>query len=81
MFVAACQLICCSDLLQEKWYALVANATFMFNDVQNEALAEQLREKKRFYGEQVWSAAILFAPTHLPCALQPSTELAQPKTP
>ncbi len=25
----------------------------MFNDVQNEALAEQLREKKRFYGGQV----------------------------
>ena len=24
----------------------------MFNDAQNEALAEQLREKKRFYGEQ-----------------------------
>lgn len=38
---------------QETWYALVANANFMFNDVQNEALAEQLREKKRFYGEQV----------------------------
>mmetsp|Transcript_15605 Transcript_15605/g.47086 ORF Transcript_15605/g.47086 Transcript_15605/m.47086 type:complete len:224 (+) Transcript_15605:211-882(+) len=36
----------------ETWYALVANANFMFNDVQNEALAEQLREKKRFYGEQ-----------------------------
>lgn len=36
----------------ETWYALVANATFMFNDVQNEALAEQLREKKRFYNEQ-----------------------------
>jgi hypothetical protein len=40
-------------VLQETWYALVANATFMFNDVQNEALAEQLREKKRFYNEQV----------------------------
>jgi len=34
----------------------VANSEFMFNDVQNEALAEQLREKKRFYGEQVGAA-------------------------
>ena len=39
--------------MQEVWYALVANSEFMFNDAQNEALAEQLREKKRFYGEQV----------------------------
>jgi acyl-CoA thioesterase len=39
--------------VQEIWYALVANSEFMFNDVQNEALAEQLREKKRFYNEQV----------------------------
>ena len=42
---------------QETWYALVANSEFMFNDVQNEALAEQLREKKRFYGEQVCAVA------------------------
>ena len=41
----------------------MANSEFMFNDAQNEALAEQLREKKRFYGEQVrccgccWSSA------------------------
>lgn len=34
----------------------MANSEFMFNDVQNEALAEQLREKKRFYGEQVGAA-------------------------
>jgi hypothetical protein len=43
----------CCTRLQEVWYALVANSEFMFNDAQNEALAEQLREKKRFYGEQV----------------------------
>lgn len=29
----------------------MANAEFLFNDVQNESLAEQLREKKRYYGE------------------------------
>lgn len=38
----------------------MANSEFMFNDVQNEALAEQLREKKRFYGEQV----VLWANIH-----------------
>lgn len=37
--------------LQPEWYALVANAEFFFNDVQNEALAEQLRELKRYYEE------------------------------
>jgi hypothetical protein len=30
----------------------VANAEFYFNDVQNEAMAEQMREKARFYTEQ-----------------------------
>lgn len=37
---------------RQTWYALVANAEFMLNDVQNESLAEQLREKVRFYKEQ-----------------------------
>lgn len=37
---------------QATWYALVANAEFMLHDVQNEALAEQLRERKRLFGEQ-----------------------------
>ena len=32
--------------------ALIANAEFMLNDVQNESLAEQLREKVRHYGEK-----------------------------
>jgi hypothetical protein len=36
---------------QPEWFALVANAEFYFNDVQNEALAEQLRELKRYYEE------------------------------
>ena len=37
---------------QANWYALVANAEFMLHDVQNEALAEQLRERRRLFGEQ-----------------------------
>ncbi|KAI8100776.1 hypothetical protein M9434_005167 [Picochlorum sp. BPE23] len=36
---------------EPEWYALVARAEFFFNDVQNEALAEQLRELKRYYEE------------------------------
>lgn len=39
-------------LLQAHWYSLVANAEFMLHDVQNEAFAEQLRERKRLYGEK-----------------------------
>jgi hypothetical protein len=35
-----------------EWYACVARADFFFDDVQNEALAEQLRELKRYYEEQ-----------------------------
>lgn len=31
---------------------MIANAEFMLHDVQNESLAEQLREKVRFYGEK-----------------------------
>lgn len=38
-------------ILQPEWFALVARAEFFFNDVQNEALAEQLRELKRYYEE------------------------------
>ncbi|KAF8072354.1 hypothetical protein HT031_000013 [Scenedesmus sp. PABB004] len=34
------------------WYALVANAEFFCNDVQNEPLAEQLRERVRYFQEQ-----------------------------
>lgn len=36
---------------EPEWYACVARAEFFFNDVQNEALAEQLRELKRYYEE------------------------------
>lgn len=36
----------------QTWYALVASAESMLNDVQNEQFPEQLREKKRFYGEK-----------------------------
>ncbi|GMH39610.1 hypothetical protein BSKO_07508 [Bryopsis sp. KO-2023] len=35
-----------------EWYAVVANAEFMLNDVQNEPLAEQLRERTRFFKEK-----------------------------
>eukprot|EP00879_Flechtneria_rotunda_P007862 GHRR01008238.1.p1 GENE.GHRR01008238.1~~GHRR01008238.1.p1 ORF type:complete len:213 (+),score=64.38 GHRR01008238.1:132-770(+) len=35
-----------------QWYALVANAEFFCNDVQNESLAEQLRERVRYFKEQ-----------------------------
>lgn len=38
--------------MQAKWYTLVANAEFMLHDVQNEAFAEQLRERRRLYGEK-----------------------------
>ena len=38
---------------EEVWHALVCNAEFLLNDIQNEAVAEQLREKRRFYNEQV----------------------------
>lgn len=40
-----------SVLSLQKWYACVANAEFMLNDIQNESFAEQLREKTRFYKE------------------------------
>ncbi|KIZ00618.1 hypothetical protein MNEG_7344 [Monoraphidium neglectum] len=36
----------------QEWVALVANAEFFCNDVQNESLAEQLREKARYFREQ-----------------------------
>ncbi|KAL6762336.1 hypothetical protein V8C86DRAFT_1784739, partial [Haematococcus lacustris] len=36
----------------QEWYALVASAEFFFNDAQNESLAEQLRERVRFFKEQ-----------------------------
>jgi hypothetical protein len=36
----------------QTWYALVANAEFFCNDVQNEPLAEQLRERVRYFKEQ-----------------------------
>eukprot|EP00882_Tetradesmus_deserticola_P004462 GHRQ01004707.1.p1 GENE.GHRQ01004707.1~~GHRQ01004707.1.p1 ORF type:complete len:211 (+),score=90.42 GHRQ01004707.1:121-753(+) len=35
-----------------QWYGLVANAEFFCNDVQNEAMAEQLRERVRYFKEQ-----------------------------
>jgi hypothetical protein len=42
----------CLDHLAQEWYALVANAEFFCNDVQNEPLAEQLRERVRYFKEQ-----------------------------
>jgi len=37
---------------QVKWYAVVANAQFMLHDVQNEAFPEQLRERRRLFGDK-----------------------------
>uniref|UniRef100_A0A7R9YQR7 Uncharacterized protein n=1 Tax=Chlamydomonas euryale TaxID=1486919 RepID=A0A7R9YQR7_9CHLO len=34
-----------------QYYAVVANMNFFFNDVQNESIAEQLRERVRFFKE------------------------------
>lgn len=36
----------------QEWVALVANAEFFCNDPQNEPLAEQLRERVRYFKEQ-----------------------------
>ncbi|KAK9813708.1 hypothetical protein WJX73_004235 [Symbiochloris irregularis] len=33
------------------WYAVIANSDFMLHDVQNESFAEQLRERRRMFGE------------------------------
>lgn len=41
-----------SGVLQVKWFAVVANAEFMLHDVQNEAFAEQLRERRRLLLER-----------------------------
>ena len=38
--------------LQTNWYAVVASAEFMVHDVQNEAFAEQLRERRRLLLER-----------------------------
>lgn len=48
--------------MQASWYALVANQQFFFNDVQNESLAEQLRERVRFYKEQGMEQDFFFVP-------------------
>ncbi|KAK9829728.1 hypothetical protein WJX72_007542 [[Myrmecia] bisecta] len=49
---AADQQIAKSTSTKDTWYAVVSNAEFMFNDVQNESFAEQLRERRRYFGEQ-----------------------------
>ena len=36
----------------QEWHALIANADFFCNEVHNEAIAEQLRERARYYNEQ-----------------------------
>ena len=42
--------MCCMFRSQE-WYGIVCNSEFFFNDVQNESVAEQLRERVRFFKE------------------------------
>uniref|UniRef100_A0A7S1SUA0 Uncharacterized protein n=1 Tax=Tetraselmis chuii TaxID=63592 RepID=A0A7S1SUA0_9CHLO len=52
-----------SAATEEKSYvALCASADFFFNDVQNEAFAEQLRERVRFFGEQDREIDFFFVP-------------------
>eukprot|EP00873_Tetraselmis_striata_P041350 jgi/Tetstr1/461614/TSEL_006714.t1 len=52
-----------STATEEKNYlALVSSADFFFNDVQNEAFAEQLRERVRFFGEQDREIDFFFVP-------------------
>merc|ERR1712060_17223 len=43
-----------SEALSDKkeWSAVIANADFFFNEIQNESFAEQLRERARFYDEK-----------------------------
>eukprot|EP00199_Chlamydomonas_sp_CCMP681_P006159 CAMPEP_0119106956 /NCGR_PEP_ID=MMETSP1180-20130426/7718_1 /TAXON_ID=3052 ORGANISM="Chlamydomonas cf sp, Strain CCMP681" /NCGR_SAMPLE_ID=MMETSP1180 /ASSEMBLY_ACC=CAM_ASM_000741 /LENGTH=209 /DNA_ID=CAMNT_0007092369 /DNA_START=87 /DNA_END=716 /DNA_ORIENTATION=+ len=41
-----------AETKEVQWYALVASAEFFFGDVQNESVAEQLRERVRFLKEQ-----------------------------
>ena len=41
-----------SHSLQVKWYAVIANAQFMLHDVQNEAFPEQIRERRRLFGDK-----------------------------
>ena len=38
-----------SPVTATQYHALLANAEFMLNDVQNESMAEQLRERVRFF--------------------------------
>ena len=42
----------CLHAVQTNWYAVVASAEFMLHDVQNEAFAEQLRERRRLLLER-----------------------------
>ena len=46
--------------LQQDWIALVAHADFFFNDVQNESMAENLRERVRYLGERGEDVNMLF---------------------
>ncbi|GLC39357.1 hypothetical protein PLESTM_000887200 [Pleodorina starrii] len=41
-----------SPVQTKEWFALVSNCEFFFNDPQNESVAEQLRERVRFFKEQ-----------------------------
>ena len=38
--------------MQVEWFTVVASAAFMLHDVQNEAFAEQLRERRRLLLER-----------------------------
>jgi hypothetical protein len=44
------------------WSAVVSNADFLFNDVQNESFAEQLRERVRFFNDRGWTRDFWIVP-------------------
>ncbi len=46
----------------QEWYALVASSEFFFYDPQNESMAEQLRERVRFFKEQGKERDFFFVP-------------------
>lgn len=48
--------------LQQQWYGIVASAEFFFCDPQNESVAEQLRERVRYFKEQGKDADFYMVP-------------------
>merc|ERR1711976_999733 len=52
-----------SDTSEEVvWSAIVTNAEFLLNEVQNESFAEQLRERARYFKEKGWERDFWIVP-------------------